>query len=81
MNVYTFRTVIEPEEPRGYHGFVPILPGVHTHGETLKDTQQHLKEAIQCHIQGLRKDKFVIPKQDEVIEMTQSFTEKELLTA
>jgi len=57
MSSYTFRTIIEPETGGGYHGFVPILKGVHTYGGTLKEIQANLKEAIKCHVEGLLKDK------------------------
>ncbi len=61
MDQYTFRTIIEPEKPRGYHGFVPLLSGVHTHGDTLSEVKKNLKEAIKCHVQGLLKDHESIP--------------------
>lgn len=57
MKSYSFRIIIEPDSPKGYHGFVPLLRGVHTHGKTIQETQKNLKEAIKCHIQGLRKDR------------------------
>lgn len=51
-NIYTFRVIIEPDEPKGYHGFVPILKGLHTCGETIEEVKKNLREAIKCHIQG-----------------------------
>ena len=78
MKYYTFRTIIEPDQPSGYHGFVPILPGVHTCGETIEEVKKNLKEAISCHIQGLIKDGEKIPKEEETMEVIQSFTEKDL---
>ena len=77
MKLYTFRVIIESEK-NGYHGFAPLLKGVHTHGNTIQDVKKNLKEAIKCHIQGLLKDKESIPKEDEALELIQSFSEKEL---
>lgn len=77
-NIYTFRVIIEPDEPSGYHGFVPLLKGVHTQGETLEEVKRNLKEAIICHLQGLLKDKEFIPQEGETFEMIQSVSEKEL---
>ena len=57
MKLYSFRVIIEPEKPKGYHGFVPILKGVHTYGDNIQEIKKNLKEAIICHIQGLLKDK------------------------
>ncbi len=56
MNQYTFRTIIEPEKPDGFHGFAPLLKGVHTYGDTLEETKANSKEAIKCHIQRLLKN-------------------------
>lgn len=62
MQNYTFRTIIEPDDPKGYHGFVPLLPGLHTCGDTIEEVNKNLKEAIICHIEGLLKDKATIPQ-------------------
>lgn len=78
MKLYSFRTIIEPDEPKGYHGFVPLLRGVHTCGETIQEVKKNLKEAIKCHIQGLIKDGEDIPREEDVFESVESFSEKEL---
>ena len=70
--------MIEPEKPKGYHGFVPLLKGVHTYGDTIQEIKTNLKEAIRCHIQGLLKDKESIPQEGDVLELIQSFSKKEL---
>ena len=75
--MYTFRIIIEPEK-KGYYGFVPLLRGVHTNGDTLQEVKKNLKEAIKCHIQGLLKDKEAVPQEEEALELIQSFSEKEL---
>lgn len=76
---YTFRVIIEPDEPSGYHGFVPLLKGVHTQGDSLEKVQRNLKEAIICHIQGLVKDKGKIPQEGKALEMIQSISARELV--
>ena len=81
MKQYTFRVIIEPEEPRGYHGFVPVLSGVHTYGETLDEVKRNLREAILCHIQGLAKDKEAIPQEEDTLELIQSFSLRDLASA
>lgn len=40
MKIYTYRTIIEPDE-KGYHGFVPLLKGVHTVGKTVEETKNN----------------------------------------
>jgi len=76
--LYTFRVIIEPDKPRGYHGFVPLLKGVHTYGETLEEAKENLKEAIKCHLKGLLKDKEIIPQEEESFELIQTISHKEL---
>lgn len=78
MKLYSFRVIIEPEKPKGYHGFVPLLKGVHTYGVTLSEVKKNLKEAIRCHVQGLRKDREQIPQEEDALELIQSFSGKEL---
>mgnify|MGYP001558173234 FL=1 len=77
--IYTFRVIIEPEIPSGYHGFVPLLKGVHTQGETIADIRRNLKEAIICHLQGLKKDRENIPREGEALELIQSISARDLM--
>ena len=72
MKTYTFRMIIEKDED-GYRGFVPILRGVHTWGKTVESAKKNLKEAIQCHLEGLAKDKEKIPQEEKAVEVIQSF--------
>ena len=81
MKLYTFRTIIEPGATVGYHGFVPLLKGVHTHGKTLDEVKKNLREAILCHIQGLLKDHETVPQEEEALELIQSFSERDLAAA
>jgi predicted RNase H-like HicB family nuclease len=78
MRIYTFRVIIEPDENNTFHGYVPILKGCHTWGETLEATKKNLKDAIKCHVQGLLKDGEAIPQEEDALELVQTFTEKEL---
>lgn len=78
MDNYTFRIIIEPDRPTGYHGFVPLLRGIHTCGKTIDEVKKNLKEAIRCHIQGLKKDKQPVPQEEEALELIQTFSQKEL---
>lgn len=73
MKTYTYRTMIEPDE-KGYHGFVPLLKGVHTAGKTIEETKKNLDEAIRCHLEGLVKDGIVPPQEHDTVEAIQTFT-------
>lgn len=73
MKSIVFRTIIEPDDPKGYHGFVPLLPGLHTMGDTIKEVKKNLREAIKCHIEGLLKDGLPIPQEKEALESVEVF--------
>lgn len=74
--MYTFRAIIEPDE-KGYHGFVPILRGLHTCGKTIEEIKKNLKEAIRCHVAGLLKDGEKIPQEEDALEIIQTFTKSD----
>lgn len=65
---FTFRTIIEPDDPSGYHGFVPALKGVHTAGDTIEEVKENLRDAITLHVQGLIEDGLPVPVSDQTIE-------------
>lgn len=75
-HIYTFRVIIEPDQPKGYHGFVPLLRGVHTCGKTVEEVRKNLREAITCHIRGLRKDQKVIPEEAHAFEFVETVLAK-----
>ena len=77
MNTYTFRVIIEPDENNTFHGYVPLLPGCHTWGETIEETKINAREAILCHIQGLIMDNEPVPQETEIIELIQTISDAE----
>ena len=81
MKTYAFRTIIGPDEPKGFHGCVPLLPGLHTYGATLKEIKDNLREAVLCHVQGMQKDNESIPHEEEALELVQTFSHEELVEA
>ena len=59
MHKYTI--VIEKAEGN-YSAYCPDLPGCIATGATVEGTIQRMKEAIEFHIQGLRKERLAIPE-------------------
>lgn len=47
----------------GYVAFVPALPGCHTQGETLEETERNVKEAIAVYLDSLRAHGEPIPQE------------------
>ena len=50
----TFTAVFQKAEEGGYVAWVEELPGANTQGETLEETRENLKEAIQLVIEARR---------------------------
>ena len=47
----------------GYAAFVPALPGCHTQGETLEETERNIKEAIALYLESLAAHGEPIPEE------------------
>lgn len=50
----------------GYQVTVPLLPGLITYGRTLGEAREMARDAIRCHLEGLRKDGEPIPNEKTV---------------
>ena len=56
-----YAIVIEKSET-GYGAYVPDLPGCVAVGETVEDTEQLMREAIEFHLEGMLADGVPIPE-------------------
>ena len=72
MTQATYRTIIV-KDGRGYHGYVPVLPGCHTDGLTVEETRKNLKDAIQGWIEASCDLSWDIPE-DTLIETLETVT-------
>lgn len=59
--IFSYTVFYEADAEGGYVGIVPSLPGCHTQGETLEETEQNIKEAIELYIESLVAHGEVIP--------------------
>lgn len=50
------------EKGNNWSAYVPDLPGCVAAGDTLEETEQLIREAIEFHIEGLRLDNEPIPE-------------------
>lgn len=41
------------KDGKEYHAWCPQLPGCHTHGKTIDEALEHLKEAMELYIEDL----------------------------
>jgi predicted RNase H-like HicB family nuclease len=61
-----YAVVIEKSES-GYGAYVPDLPGCVAVGETLKETEHLIQEAVEFHVEGLREDGVSAPEPSAVM--------------
>ena len=55
-----YAIVIETAESN-YSAYVPDLPGCIATGNSVEETEQSIREAIEFHLDGLREDNLPIP--------------------
>jgi predicted RNase H-like HicB family nuclease len=54
--------------PSGFQVTVPLLPGLITYGRTLAEARVMARDAILCHLEGLRRDGEPIPDEKSTIQ-------------
>lgn len=62
-----YAIVIEKAESN-YSAYVPDLPGCVATGQTVEETEQLLREAIELHLRGMREDGLPIPEPRSCVE-------------
>ncbi len=54
-------TVIYEQGPTSWGAYVPDLPGVITVGESREEAERLIAEAVEFHLEGMRKEGIPIP--------------------
>jgi predicted RNase H-like HicB family nuclease len=62
-----FLVVIEKANGN-YSAYSPDLPGCIATGKTREKTAEHMHEAIELHLKGLKEDRLSVPKSHAVAE-------------
>ncbi|MHB0973417.1 MAG: type II toxin-antitoxin system HicB family antitoxin [Thiobacillus sp.] len=62
-----YAIVVEKTE-NNYSAYVPDLPGCVATGQTLEETENEIRSAIEFHIEGLREDGLDIPQPVSIVE-------------
>lgn len=58
-----YEIVLQPEPEGGFSVFVPELPSVATHGETVEEAKSMAREAIEAYLEVMREDGLPLPGQ------------------
>jgi len=51
-----------------FSAYVPDLPGCIATGQSIEETEQEIRSAIQFHLDGMKEDGLSIPKPTSVVE-------------
>ncbi len=62
-----YAIVIEKAE-NNYAAYVPDLPGCVATGQTIEQTEQQIREAIDLHLRGMREDGLPIPEPSSSVD-------------
>ncbi|HEY3358412.1 MAG TPA: type II toxin-antitoxin system HicB family antitoxin [Polyangia bacterium] len=57
-----YMVVVEREADGGYSVLVPDLPGCASMGDSYDEALRNIREAIACHLEGLRADGLPVPE-------------------
>jgi predicted RNase H-like HicB family nuclease len=60
---FSYSVYYEQASEGGYVAFVPALPGCHTQGETLEETERNVKEAIALYLESVAAHGEAIPEE------------------
>ena len=66
METLTYTIHLVPGDGGGFSVYVPALPGCFTQGETEEEALANAREAIECHLAGMRKAGEPIPTESAV---------------
>ena len=62
---YSYSVLYEAAPEGGFVAFVPALPGCHTQGETLEETEKNIAEAIELYLESLIARCELIPQESK----------------
>ncbi|RQW76889.1 MAG: type II toxin-antitoxin system HicB family antitoxin [Methanothrix sp.] len=61
-----YTILIHQAEEGGFWSEVPALPGCYSQGETIDETLENTKEAIEAHLQALKEDQVKAPIEESL---------------
>ncbi len=55
-----------------YSAYVPDLPGCVATGDTVRDAEREIREAIRFHIEGLKEDGLPVPEATSIADYVEA---------
>ena len=66
--IFSYTVIYQAAPEGGYIAFAPSLPGCHTQGESLEETEQNIKEAIQLYLESLSTHREILPQELRILQ-------------
>ena len=64
----SYTVIYKPVKKGGYQVIVPLLPGLVTFGRDLKEAQSMARDAIKCHLEGIKLEQEEIPEETSMLQ-------------
>lgn len=65
---FTFTVFYQPIKAGGYQVTVPLLTGLVTYGRTFEEAREMARDAILCHVEGMRTSKTAVPSEISILQ-------------
>ncbi len=62
-----YTVIFREAQEGGYWADVPALPGCYSQGETIEETMENMREAIESRVEALKEDGQEIPKESSFV--------------
>jgi predicted RNase H-like HicB family nuclease len=62
-----YTIIMHEAEEGGYWAEVPALPGCYSQGESIEETMENIREAIETHLEALKEDQQEIPSEGKLL--------------
>ncbi len=62
-----YTVLVYRAEEGGFWAEVPALPGCYSQGETIEETMENVKEAIEAHLLALKEEREEVPTEEEFV--------------
>ncbi len=68
MVTHHYTIILEREADGGFHASCPALKGCHSQGDSLDETVEHMREAIEAFIESVEAHGEEVPREDLLIK-------------
>ena len=68
QKILSYTVIYQAVSEGGYIAFAPSLPGCHTQGDTLEETEINIKEAIELYLDSLNDHREMIPQEVRILQ-------------